>query len=84
MELPNGIVDEYAVKIIIENIIDQFDYQGWDTGMLEELVEFRCNLDVAIPTGEQAYKNMNGIQRSVITTKGWGVQVKWRYQSNFI
>ena len=36
---------------------------------------------MAIPTGEQAYTNVNGIQCPVITTKGWYVQVKWRDQS---
>ena len=45
------------------------------------MVSFRHDPDVAIPTGDQAYKNVNGIQRPVITTKGWDVQVKWRYQS---
>ena len=69
------------VNIIIENIIGQVDDQGWDTGILEEMVSFRHDPDVAIPTGDQAYKNVNGIQRPVINTKGWDVQVKWRYQS---
>ena len=36
---------------------------------------------MAIQTAEQAYTNVNGIQRPVITTKGWDVQVKWRDQS---
>ena len=35
---------------------------------------------MAISTGEQAYTNVNGIHRPVITTNGWYVQVKWRYQ----
>ena len=34
-----------------------------------------------IPTGDQAYTNFNVIQRLLITTKGWGVQVKCRGQS---
>ena len=29
LELPNRIVDEYAVNIFTENIFDQFDYQEW-------------------------------------------------------
>ena len=32
---------------------------------------------MAILTVEQAYTNVNGIQRPVITTKGWNLQVKW-------
>ena len=31
-------------------------------------------------TGEQAYTNFNGIKLLEITTKGWDLQVKWRYK----
>ena len=34
LESPDKRVDEYAVNIIIENIIDRVDYQGWDTIIL--------------------------------------------------
>ena len=56
-ELSDGRVDEYVFKIIIDNIIDQIYDHRWDTGVLEEIVAFRCYHDVAITTGEQAYKN---------------------------
>ena len=74
--LPDRIVDKYSVKVIIENIIEQVDDQVWDNGILEEIVAFRCDPDVDITTGDQGYKNANRIQRPVITTKGWDVQVK--------
>ena len=38
LEIPDGIVDEYAFNIIIENLIDQIDDHGWDTGILEEIL----------------------------------------------
>ena len=79
MELPDGRFDEYAVNIIIENLIDQVHYQGWDTIILEEILSFRNDPDVASPTGEQAYTNVNAIQHPVITKKGWYVKFKWRY-----
>ena len=71
MELPYRRVDEYAVSIIIENIIDQFDDQVWDTSILEGMVAFRHDPDVAIPEGDQAYKFFNGIHHPLIATKGW-------------
>ena len=80
MELPKRIVDEYGVNIIIENLVDQIDDQWWDAGILEEMVDFFHDPDVAIFTGEQAYTNVIGIQKPVITTKGWGVQAKYRDQ----
>ena len=75
------MVDEYAVYIIIENLIEQIDEQGWFTGILEEMVSFCCDADVYIPILEKAYTNLNGIQRPLITTRGLDVQVKWRGQS---
>ena len=81
LESPDVIFDEYALTIIIENLIDQVDEQGWDTKILEEIVAFRHDSDVAIPTREQAYTNVNRIYPTVITTKGCGIQVKWRDQS---
>ena len=81
MEFPYGRVDEYTFNIIIENLIDHFDGQVWDTGILEEMVAVCSDPNVAIPTVEQAYTNFNGIRSPLITTKGWGVQFKWRDQS---
>ena len=76
MELPDGRDDAYVVNIIIENLIDIVDDQGWDTGIFEETVAFCRDPYVAIPIGEQAYTNVNGIRCPVITTKVWDVQVK--------
>ena len=53
LEFSDGRVDEYTVIIIIENIIDQIDDQGWDTRILEDMVAFRIDPDVSISTGEQ-------------------------------
>ena len=53
MERPKGIFDEYAVNIIIENLIDQIDDQGRDIGILEEIVAFGHDPHVAIPIGDQ-------------------------------
>ena len=70
LEFSDGRVDEYAVNIIIDNIITLIGDQGWDTDILEDIVDLRFDPDVAIQTGEQAYTNFNLIQRPVITTKG--------------
>ena len=69
------------VNIIIENIIFQVDDRGWYTRILEEMLSFRCDPGVVVPKGEQAYKNVNGIQCPVITKNCWDVQVKWIDQS---
>ena len=81
LESPDVIFDEYALTIIIENLIDQVDEQGWDTKILEEIVAFRHDSYVAIPTREQAYTNVNRIQLPIITKKGLNAQIKWRDQN---
>ena len=68
LEFPCGRVDEYAINIIIDNLIDQVDDQGRDTGILEEIASFRHDTDVDIPTREKSYANVNGIQIMVINT----------------
>ena len=80
MELIDVGVDKYAVNIIIDNIIEQVDDQVWGSIILEEIVSFCRDMDGSIPIEEHSYTNVKGIQRPVITTKGWGVQVKWIYQ----
>lgn len=82
LEFPDGRVEEYGVNIIAENLMAQVDGDGWDCGILEEIVSFRKDEAVAIPRGEErATATVNGIQKPVITTKGWDVEVKWRDQS---
>ena len=73
----DGIVDQYTVNIIVDNLVDHVDDQGWDTGIFEYIVSFHCDPDMAIPTGEKAYIDSKGSQRPVITTKSWDVQVKY-------
>ena len=84
MELPDRRVDEYSGNVVIDNLIDQVDDQKRDTVISEEIVYFRCDPDAIIPTGAQAYTNVNGIQIPVITTNGWHVQVKWRHQNTIL
>ena len=83
-EFPYDKVVENVFVIIIDNLIDQNDYQGWDTKILENIVVFRSDPDVAILTGEQSYTNVSVIQCPVITKKDQDVQVKWRYQITWV
>ena len=62
MEILYEIFYKYSVNILIDNLIDHIDNQGWDTVILEDIVDFRHDPDVAITTGEHTYTNDNGIQ----------------------
>ena len=76
LEFPDGRVDEYSVNIIAENLMTQVDDNGWDTGVLKEIVSFRRDAKIAIDKDNGSIL-VNGISKPVITTKGWDVQVLW-------
>ena len=70
------------MNTIVENLLEQVDNDGWDTGILKEIVSFRTDPNVAVVKGENSNcTSLNGIKRPVITTKKWDVQVRWEDQS---
>ena len=77
LEFPDGRVEEYGVNTIVENICEQVDEYGWDSGLVDEIVSFRKDEEVAIPKGERSVVQVNGITKPVITTKGWDIQIRW-------
>lgn len=81
LEFPDGRIEEYAVNVIAENLFDQADNEGWDTGLLREIVDYRKDESIAIPSSEGYYETATGQRRKVITTKGWDIKVLWSDKS---
>ncbi|GFH61944.1 pol protein [Chaetoceros tenuissimus] len=81
LEFPDGRIEEYAVNMIAENLFEQADEDGWDSGIIEEFLDIRKDDSVAVPKEQGTYFNSAGVERNVVTTKGWEVQVKWRDKS---
>ena len=81
LEFPDEWVEEYAVNVIAENLLEQADDEGWDSGMLAEVIDHRVDNKIAIPTSEGTITSYNGSKRNVITTKGWDLYVRWKDQS---
>ena len=48
IEFTYGRVEEYSVNTIMENPLEKVDGDGWDTGVLSEIVPFRSDLNVVI------------------------------------
>ena len=82
LQFPDGRIEEYAVNAIADNLLNQADGDGWDTGLLEEIIGSRKDENVAIPKDKGFFENANGTKKPVITTKGWDIQVRWRDQSS--
>ena len=81
LQFPNGRIEEYAVNMIAENLFQQADEDGWDSGIIEEFMDLRKDDTIAVPKEKGTYHNSAGVERNVITTKGWEVQVRWRDKS---
>ena len=81
VEFPDGATSEYSVNTISENLFAQADQEGWDTGILSEIIGVRKDENVAVPKSHGTITSQNGQERSVITTKGWDVHVRWQDES---
>lgn len=77
LQYPNGHVEEYTTNQIAESLYSQTDNEGFDEGILDEIVDMRRNSE-AITIDDGYVETTCGVMKPVITTKGWDVQVKWR------
>jgi len=77
LEFPDGRVEEYALNVIIEALYAQVDDEGFDVGILDEIVGLRTDASIAIPIID-GFDTFNGVQRPKRTTKGWDIQIKWK------
>ena len=62
--------------MIAENLFEQADEDGSDSGIFEELLDIRKDDSVAVPKECGTHFNTAGVKRNVVTTKGREVQVK--------
>ena len=75
LEFLDGRIEEYSLNTILENLICQTDDDGWDMGLLDEVIEFRKDPHVAIAKEQGTIITASGQSRNVVTTKGWEVLV---------
>ena len=57
------------------------DVDGWDTGIIEEIEDFRSDESIAFPHDLGFTEISSGRQAPVITTRGWDVKVRWKDKS---
>ena len=81
LQFPDGRIEEYSVNVIAENLFNMADDDGWDTGLLEEIIDFRKDDNIAVKADDGFKEMSNGDKVPVITTKGWDVQVRWSDKS---
>jgi hypothetical protein len=78
VQTPDGVIHEYTANIIAEHLWNQVDDDGWEYGLMYEIVDHRMDAETAIPKSKGMVEIApGGARRRVITTKGWDFQVKW-------
>lgn len=76
VETPDGTIHEYTANTIAETLWDNTDDDGWDYGLLYEIVGHRKNAQ-AVPKSQGFIETPTGSRKRVVTTKGWDMKVKW-------
>ena len=76
LQFPDRRIKEYGVKVIGENLHNQLNEDGWDLGLLEEIVEFCRNDEVAIPIKDGFTILSNGEKKLIVTMKGWDAKLR--------
>ena len=78
-EFPDRRVEESSVNNIPENPLEQVDSDGWDTDLLSEISHFA--LTPMYPFRRKIiHFRVNTTEKTIITTKGWDIQMQWEYQ----
>jgi hypothetical protein len=67
--------------IIAENIFATMDDNGFETVLLDEIADHRCDHALAINPEDAWIINHNGNKTPRRTTKGWDLCVHWKDQS---
>ena len=81
LEFPDGRLEEFSVNVLAENLFNQADDDGWDSGILKEIIDYRRIDGVAVPKSQGVIETETGQLRNVITTKGWEFKVLFVDQS---
>ena len=58
----DGRVEEYSVNNILENLLEKFDGDAWETGLLYEIVSFCSDYNLAIHKGDDEFTRVNDIE----------------------
>ena len=77
LEFPDGRVEEYALNSIVESLYAQVDDEGFDTGIMDEIVGHRVDRSIAIPISDGMVR-LNNTLKPKRTTKGWDIHIKWK------
>jgi hypothetical protein len=81
VQFPDGASSEYSANVIAENIFATVDDNGFQTVLLDEIVDHQCDCALAVNPEDAWIVSCNGNKTPWRTTKGWELCVRWKDQS---
>jgi hypothetical protein len=77
VKLNHGQLKEYAANVIAENMLNQVNYDGFSSTMMEAITNYRKDEAVTVPKNDKYITTTSGQKRLRKTTVGWKLLVKW-------
>jgi len=81
VQFPDGHTEEYAANVIAEAIFSQVDEEGNEHLILDEIIDHRKDLAIAVSDEDRWILSANGNRHHKKTTKGWDLCILWKDKS---
>ena len=81
VEFPDGDINEYTANTISENMITQVNSDGFSTTMMDGIVDYRKDPEIAVPKSNRYVVTKHRQKRMHKSTVGWQLLVKLKDQS---
>ena len=76
VEFTDGGIHEYSTNTIIESIHSGLQDFSHSDSVFESIIDHRKDIEAV--TKEDAFVEVNGRKRRVVTTKGWQLKLQWK------
>ena len=81
LEFPYGRIEDFSIKCLAKNLFNQSDLNGWDTVLINEVVDTQKYTSTSIAKEVETFITDSGQEKDVVTTKGQDVHIIWKEQS---
>ena len=81
VEFPDGQVREYSANTIAMNMLTQVDTDGMSKTLMDGIVDYRKNENVAVGMNDKYITTRSGQRRLRVTTRGWELLIRWKDQT---
>ena len=76
LEFPYGRKEDFS-----ENLLNQADLDGSETGQIDEVIDIKKYLSIAVAKEGGTFITASGQERDIVITNGWDVHIHCKDQS---